>query len=416
MKKDWELGTKAIHGGFNENESTGSTSQPIYQSAAFSYASAEELEDVFQGRRYGHVYSRISNPTVSALEAKLTLLVDALGTIAVSSGMAAITTTIMTLAEAGDEIITSKSLFGGTRQLFTDTLERFGITFKHVNATDIEGYKDAITDKSRAIFIETIGNPKLDVPDIEAISAIAQAHNLPLIIDCTLTPPGFFKAKSFGATLRVFSTTKYLSGSGNAVGGGIIDLGTFDWKQSRSPLIKKHAAKFGKFGFIATARQNIVTNLGNCLSPFNAYLLMLGLESLPLRMERHCENAKALADFLNTHPAIKQLSYPGLPENAHYDTITKQFNGQGSGLLTIRLKDKATCYAVMNQLNMVKRVTNLGDAKTLIIHPASTIYKDFSTEDMEEAGVYNDLLRISVGIEDIKDIISDFKQSLGALT
>ena len=409
----WEFETKAIHSGVDSARHLGATSVPIYETSSFAYDTAHELADVFAGRQLGHVYSRISNPTVSAFEERMTSLEDGTGAIATSSGMAAIATILFALTSQGDEIVTSRSLFGGTYLLFSKIFEKYGVRFIFVDPLDLEGFQKTFSDRTRAVFLETIGNPKLDVPDIRLVSDLAEKHGVPLVVDSTLTTPYLLKANDFGVSLVLHSTTKYITGTGSAIGGVFVDLGNFDWSSCKSGSIKSAAAEVrSDLAFLAVARKEVLQNTGCCLSPFNAYLHSVGLETLALRMERHCSNALALAEFLSRHPDVPEVSYPGLRGNRCFATAKKQFGGRFGGLLTFRLGSREKCFRFIDSLKVAKNLANLGDAKTLVIHPATTIYHDCTDEEMSQAGVSKDLVRVSVGIEAINDIIHDVDQAL----
>jgi O-acetylhomoserine (thiol)-lyase len=412
MSYDWNFETKSIHTGFDRDEKTGATSLPIYETAAYAYDTAEDLADVFQGRKFGHIYSRISNPTITALEQRITALENGRGAIATASGMAAIMTVILALVKPGEEIISSQSLFGGTIQLFHDVIQNYDIKIVYVQSTDVAAYGGAITAKTRLIFLETIGNPKLDVPDIGGIAKVANEKNVPLVVDGTLTTPYLFAAKQFGVSIVIHSTSKYITGNGSTIGGVLVDLGNYDWGNSLSEPVREMARKAGDFAFLARTRKQILQNTGGCLSPFNAYLQNLGLETLALRMEKHCGNALALAQYLENHPVVTVVNYPGLAVNPDHQVAKNQFGKRYGGLLTLRLKSFQRCFDFIRHLKIVKNIANLGDTKTLIIHPASTIYAACSEAEQSAAGVYPDLLRVSVGIENINDIISDFEQAL----
>lgn len=410
-----EFETKAVHIGVDQKERFGATSIPIYETASYAYNTAEDLEEVFSGKKFGYIYSRIANPTVTAFEQKICSLENGIGSLAVASGMAAISTVIFALTEQGDEIISSKSLFGGTYQFFNEVLKKYGVNIIFLDLTDIETLKKNISLKTKLVFVETIGNPRLDVPDIENIANVTKEYNVPLIVDCTLTPPCIFEAKNFGANITVHSSTKYITGSGIAIGGVLTDLGNYDWGNSKSLRIKELHKKAGQFAFLYAARKQIVQNIGSCLSPFNAFLHNLGLETLYLRMEKHCSNAQMLSEFLLNEKKVKEVNYPGLEMNSFHTVAKKQFNEKFGGLLTFKLNSKEECFKFINNLKLTKNLANLGDAKTLIIHPASTIYHDCSKEEKLAAGVTDDLLRVSVGIENIKDIINDFKEAFEKL-
>ncbi|MSR88949.1 MAG: O-acetylhomoserine aminocarboxypropyltransferase/cysteine synthase [Candidatus Margulisbacteria bacterium] len=404
--------TKAIHAGFESDPTTGATTFPIYQTASYEYESAEEHSDVFFGRKFGHQYSRITNPTVAAYENRITALTDGKGTLCTASGMAAITTALLSLTSAGDEIIAAKSLFGGTYYLFKHVFENFDITVNYVDTTDLASYEAAITDKTRAIFLETIGNPKMDVPDIAKIAALASQRHIPLVVDGTTTTPYLFDAKAHGVSILVLSTTKYLCGSGTTIGGSITDLGTFDWKQTKSPRIKEVGEKFGDMAFLARARRQVQSNTGSTMSPMNAFIASLGLDTLTLRMDKHCANALALATYFQAHPNVKAVHYPGLSTNPDHDIAKRQFKNRYGGLLTIQVGSKEAAYRVINETKLARILVNIGDTKTLVVHPKSTIYRDFTEQQADEAGVFDDLIRISVGLEHIDDLKADFDQAL----
>ncbi len=408
----WSFETTAIHGGFDRDPLTGSTAVPIYQTASFSYETAEELSDVFHGRKYGHVYSRISNPTVAALESRINALEGGIGAIALASGMAAIAATLETFCEAGDHIVASNGLFGGTLLLLKDVMARRGIATTFVDLDNIDGFSAAIQPSTKIVLAEVIGNPKLDIADLERLSALCHDRGLPLVLDNTMTTAYLLNAKKWGVDIIVNCMGKFIAGTGNTIGGIIVDTGRFDWRQSKSNLVVNAAKRFGKFAFIAATRRHVVSNTGACLAPLNAYLFMMGIESLALRMDRHCENAVALASYLSTTLGVEAVRYPGLSSHSQFYLVDRQFFGKGGALLTVRLGSKARAFSMLNALKLVSNAANLGDAKTLAIHVASTIYKDLNPLDQEAAGVYDDMIRISVGIESISDIIADFDQAI----
>jgi O-acetylhomoserine (thiol)-lyase len=409
------LETKLIHGSYAQDQTTGATSTPIIQSTAFAYRTAEEIEAVFAGRDAGFVYSRIANPTVSAFEARITALEDGLGAIAVSSGMAAISSLALALAGSGEEIVAGSSLFGGTYSLFRHTLSRYGIGVRFVDPRNPAAFREAISDATRLVFVETIGNPKLDVPDVAAIAAITRERGVPLVVDSTVTTPLLVQPKRLGADLIVHSTSKFINGHGNAIGGIIVDAGTFDWSSPRFPHLASFRARVGQFALLAALRNRICRDLGCCLAPFNAFLLSMGIETLGVRMERHCANAARLAAFLATHPKVDETGYPGLDTHPDHVLANRQFGGRYGALVTLRLGTKERCFAFVNRLRLARNLANLGDARTLVIHPASTICRDLNEEERLAMGVTEDLVRLSVGIEDPADILGDIEQALDAL-
>jgi len=397
----------------NISQSThGETTPAIYQSVAYAYEDGEQLVDVFEGRKFGHVYSRISNPSVTALEQRLTLLEQGRGSVALASGMAALHALILALVKPGESIVASTSLFGGTYLLFRDVIETLNIEIRYVAPLDVAAIEDAIDESTRLVFVESIGNPKLDVPNLREISTVTKAKGVPFAVDTTLVSPYILNAKSFGVDLVVSSATKYMGPSGTTVGGYITDLGNFDWKSSKSEGVSIASKKAGEFAFMLHLRQKVVTNIGSLLSPFNAYLFMVGLETLALRMDQHSNSALKLSEFLEGHASVRDVNYPGLKKNPSYEVAKLQFDGKCSGLMTLCLGSKEKAFKFLKALKLVKNMTNIGDARTLAIHPASTLYKDLNASDLEAAGVSEDMVRISVGLEHHDDIIADFDQAL----
>lgn len=403
-----------VHGGL-EPGPAGATSVPIVQSSAFAYQTAEELEDVFRGRAVGQVYTRIGNPTTEALERRLALVEGGGTAIATASGMAAITTAVLTIVRAGDEILSSSSLFGGTFSLFRDTLSNYGITARFVDPLDLDGIRHAINERTRLLFVETIGNPKLDVPDIPKLAEIAHEAGIPLVVDATVTTPCLATGASLGADIVIHSTSKYINGTGTTIGGVIIDRGAFNWNTPKFPHFEPYHKKYRAFAFTARARKLVHKDVGACPAPFNSFLLSEGIQTLALRMERHCSNALALARFLKGHPKVAWISYPGLEDSPHHQVATRLYGGRYGGLLTFGTGDKSSSFRVINGLRLAKNLANIGDARTLVIHPASTICCDYTADEKGLMGVTEDLIRVSAGIEKSEDIIEDFKQALDAI-
>ncbi len=413
MKTSLKFDSMLIHGG-SEPGPAGATSVPIVQSSSFAYASAEGLEDVFRGRAVGQVYTRLGNPTTEALEKRLALLEGGGAAIATSSGMAAITTAVMTIVRSGDEILASSSLFGGTFSLFRDTLSNYGITTRFVDPTDLDAVAGAINERTRLLFVETVGNPKLDVPDIPALADIAHAAGIPIIVDSTVTSPYLADGAKLKADILAYSTSKYINGTGTTIGGVIIDRGVFDWNSPKFPHFETFYKKYRQFAFTARARKLVHKDVGACAAPFNSFLLTEGVQTLALRMDRHCSNALTLARFLAAHPKVAWVRYPGLADSPHHAIASRLYGGKYGGLLTFGTGDKASAFKVINNLTMARNLANIGDAKTLVIHPASTICADYSTEDKELMGVSEDTIRVSAGIENHEDIIEDFGRALEA--
>jgi O-acetylhomoserine (thiol)-lyase len=408
MKDD----TLTIHGGFAGDNYSGATAVPITQTVSYAYKTAQELADVFDNKAPGYIYTRIANPTTSALETRLTELEDGIGCIATSSGMAAIASVAMGLLKTGDQIIASAGIFGGTVSLFQNILGRFGIETTLVNAAETQNFAKALNEKTKLIFIETIGNPRMDVPDIPSIAEVAHKKKVPLIVDSTLTTPFLFKSKDFGADIVVHSTSKFINGHGTAIGGAIIDTGNYNWTNGLFEDIKNSTDKVGQLAFLFHLRNLTYRDLGGCPAPMNSFLMLQGLETLPMRMNKHCENALKLAKYLTSNKNVPWVNYPGLKDNEFNQRANKLFHGLGGGLLTFGLGDKQKAFKFIDSLKLGKNLANLGDAKTLVIHPASTIFHEFSPEENLQMGVSDDMVRVSVGIEDYEDIRQDFEQAI----
>lgn len=402
--------TKVIHAPYSKKDIHNALLMPIYSNAAYEFDSAEDMEDAFLGKQPAHMYSRISNPTVENFEQKVRAITGALNVTALSSGMAAIANTIFTLTEQGDNIITSTHLFGNTYSLFSNTLHDFGVDSKFIDLTNTEEILKNIDNNTRAIFFETITNPQLEVVDIKKLSEIAKAHNLVLISDTTLTPPNIFKANDFGIDIEVVSSTKVISGGATSIGGLIIDYGSFDW--SKIKKLKKYYSKFGHFSFNVKLRKEVFRNLGACLSPYHAYLQSLGLETLALRFDKAASNSFAIAEFLSKQSKISSVNYPGLENSEFYDISLKQFKKYPCSMVTFNFHSKEECFDFLNKLQLIRRATNISDNKTLILHPASTIFCEYSTEKREELGVSDTLIRLTTGIEDPEDLIQDISNAL----
>jgi O-acetylhomoserine (thiol)-lyase len=404
--------TLAIHGGFAGDPMSGATAVPVYQTVSYGYKTAQELADAFEGKSPGYVYTRIANPTTTALELRLAELEDGIGCIATSSGMAAVTSVVMGLVRAGDQIVAHAGIFGGTVSLFERTLGRFGVKTTFVDVAHTENFENAISPRTKLIFVETIGNPRMDVPDIRAVSTIARKANIPLVVDNTVTTPVLLQPGRFGADIIVHSTSKFINGHGTAIGGAIIDTGSYDWRKGAFDDIRELSGKVGQLAFLLHLRNLIYRDLGGCPAPMNSFLMLQGLETLPGRMLRHCENAKRLAEFLQAHPKVSWVNYPGLANNPFHARVAELLGGYGGGLLTFGLGDKRKTFRFIDALRLAKNLANLGDAKTLVVHPASTIFHEFSGDQQRAMGVTEDLVRVSVGIEDFDDIKADFGQAI----
>lgn len=399
--------TALLHNGTSK---TGPTLEPIYQSTAFQYGTAEELEQVFCGNEFGYIYTRINNPTLLALEKRLAALEAGLGAVVCASGMAAISLALLNIVEAGGEIVAASGMYGGTLSLFKE-FERYGITTHLVKDDAVSSFTEYINEKTRVLFIESIGNPKLNVPDIRALSELAHQHSIVLVVDNTAASPYIVRPLELGADIVVHSTSKYINGSGNSIGGVVICGAKTKWDLAKYPALAEYQ-KFGPFAYLARLRKGMLTDFGSCQSPFNAYLNSIGLETLGLRMERICTNALKLAEFLETQPKVVEVNYPGLPGRVGHVVAKEQFSGKFGGILTLRLGSKESAYRLINGLQYVSNLANIGDVRTLAIHPASTLCLTHSTEEQAQMGVFEDLVRISVGIEDIEDLQHDFAQAL----
>ena len=414
QEQQWRIETLLIHGGL-ELGPAGATTVPIVQSSSFAHGTAEALEDIFRGRKAGHIYTRLGNPTTEGLERRLALLEGGVAAVATASGMAAIATAAMTILRNGDEVLASSSLFGGTFSLFRDTLSNYGINARFVDPIDLAALEEAVSEKTRLIFVETIGNPKMDVPDISAISAIARGAGIPLMVDATVTSPYLSRGRDLGADLVVHSTSKFINGTGSVIGGAIIDSGTFNWESPLFPHFAPFVARYRQFAFTARLRKLMHKDFGACAAPMNSFLLTEGIETLALRMERHCSNALELARFLRAHPNVAWVNYPGLEDSPFHEVAARQFGNRFGGLLTFGLQDRETAFRFINGLRLAKNLANIGDAKTLVIHPASTICCDYSPEQRRLLGVTDELVRVSAGLEHSGDIIGEFSHSLDSI-
>lgn len=403
-----KFNTSLLHGTSQNGSDQGSTLPPVYQVSAFAYDSAEQLEKVFNNRAAGFSYSRVGNPTVSAFENRIAKLEGGLGAVACSSGMAAITAVLLNILKSGDEVIVSTGLFGGTIDLFDD-LKAFGIIARFLESITYETVSEAVTENTRAVFTELIGNPKLDIVDLDRVSEACRENGIPLIVDSTTATPYLVNPIKHGADIVVHSSSKYINGGGNAISGIIVDSGNFKWTKERYPGFESYL-KFGPFAFLSKLRNGIWRNTGSCLAPMNAFMNIVGLDTLGLRMERSCENALKLAEFFDSLYNI-EVNYPGLSSSPYYDLVQKELSGKGGAIVTIRAGSKEKAFKLMDSIKFASIATNIGDVRTLVIHPASTIYTHNTEEQCVSAGVYDDTIRISVGIEDIDDLIEDFRQA-----
>ena len=428
--KPQQLATQAVHAGQIPDPTTGARAVPIYQTTSYVFQDADHAARLFGLQEFGNIYTRIMNPTTDVFEKRVAALEGGAAALATASGQAAETLTIITLAGLGDEIVSTTSLYGGTYNLFHYTMPRLGIKVRFADADDFDGIRALINDKTRAIYTETLGNPKLDIADIERLAAIAHENKLPLVIDNTSASPALVRPIEWGADIVVNSATKFLGGHGTAIGGVIVDAGKFDWaasgrfKDFTEPDPSYHGlsytAAFGPLSFILKARIQGLRDTGAALSPFNAFLLLQGIETLHLRMERHSQNALAVAKHLAAHPGVEWVNYPGL-ESSPYYARTKKYLPNGAGaLVTFGIKAGATGNAfdagktLIDTLELFSLLANIGDAKSLVIHPASTTHQQLSAEEQAATGVTPEMVRLSVGIEDIRDIVADLDQAIEA--
>lgn len=404
-----KFNTALLHAGFDGDKATGATAVPVYQSSAFAHESAEKLEKVFNNKAPGFAYSRISNPTVDSFEKRIASLENGIGAVACSSGMAAVTMALLNILSAGDEIIAGSGLFGGTIDLFGD-LAALGIKTHFVNSVTAEEIEPLLNERVKAVFTELIGNPRLDVVDLESVSELLHSKGIPFIVDSTTATPYLVHPFEYGADIVVHSSSKYINGGGNSISGVIVDSGKFNWDPARYKGFEEYS-QFGRFAYLAKLRNGIWRNVGCCLAPMNAFLNSVGLETLGLRMERLCENALALAKFFESTEGIT-VNYPALESSSYHELCRKQFGGKGGAILTICAGSKERAFRLINNLKFAVNATNIGDVRTLVIHPASTIYTHSTQEQKLHAGVYEDTIRISVGIEDIEDLTEDFRQAI----
>ncbi|NLW68816.1 MAG: O-acetylhomoserine aminocarboxypropyltransferase/cysteine synthase [Bacteriovoracaceae bacterium] len=422
------LDTLALHAGQETPDpSTGARAVPIYQTTSFVFKDTTHAANLFALQELGNIYTRIMNPTTDVFERRMAAIEGGTGALAVSSGQAAATFAILNITEAGDEIVSADSLYGGTYQLFHYTFPKLGRTVKFVPSQDLDAFKRAITDKTKGIFVESIGNPKLDVPDFEAVAKIAHDAGIPLIVDNTVGV-GLFRPIDFGADILASSATKFIGGHGTSIGGIIVDSGRFDWGGGKFPGFTEpdpsyHGLKFwdtfrdfdnlGNVAFIFKARVQLLRDIGATLSPFNAFLFLQGLETLPLRQRKHSENALEVARFLERHPLVSWVNYPGLEDHVSHATAKKYLNGTYGALVGFGIKGGLESgKRFINSVRLLSHLANIGDAKSLVIHPASTTHQQLTKQEQEATGVTEDYIRLSIGLEDIEDIKEDIDQAL----
>jgi O-acetylhomoserine (thiol)-lyase len=416
--------TLALHAGQQADPTTGARAVPIYQTTSYQFKSSEHAANLFALKEFGNIYTRLMNPTTDVFEKRVAALDGGVGALAVASGQSAITLALLNIAQAGDEIVSADNLYGGTYTLFHYTFPRLGIKVRFVKSSDLAGFQKAITPKTKAVYAESIGNPKLDVADIEGLSALAHKNGIPLVLDNTVSPY-LLRPIDFGADIVVYSATKFIGGHGTSIGGIIVDSGKFDWTNGKFPLIADpdpsyHGINFvealkplGNIAYIIKARVTLLRDLGPAISPFNSFLLLQGLETLHLRMPRHTENALTVAQFLQKHPAVSWVNYPGLPSSPDYAKAKKYLPKGAGAIIGFGIKGGLEAgKKFIDSLQLISHLANIGDAKTLAIHPATTTHQQLSPEEQLATGVTSDFIRLSIGIEHVDDIIADITQAL----
>jgi len=420
--RNWGFRTRALHAGGRPDPATGSRAVPIYQSTSFVFEDTADAADKFALQKYGTIYTRISNPTVNAFEERMASLEGGIGAVATASGMSAEFLTAAALAGQGDNLVTSSALYGGTHTLFDVTLKRFGITARFVDGDDPDAYARNIDEDTKFLYTEIVGNPSGSIPDVSAIAEVAHANDLPLVVDATFATPYLCQPLSHGADIVLHSATKFIGGHGNSIGGIVTDSGLFDWGSGRFPQMTepvesyndlKFWENFGEYAFCTKLRAEQLRDIGASMAPMNAFLLLQGLETLPFRMDAHVSNAQAVAEHLNQHQAVSWVKYAGLADS-RYHALAKRYLPKGPGaIFTFGVKGGREAGArFIESLQVISHLANVGDARTLVIHPASTTHQQLSEEALATGGVTEDMVRISVGLEDLEDIIWDLDQAL----
>ena len=426
-----KIETLAVHGGYSPDPTTKAVAVPIYQTTSYAFDDTQHGADLFDLKVAGDIYTRIMNPTQAVLEARVAAMEGGIAGLALASGMAAITYSIQTIAEAGDNIVSASTLYGGTYNLFAHTLPQIGITVRFADYRDPASFAPLIDARTKAIFCESVGNPLGNITDFEALAAIAHAHGIPLIVDNTVPSPYLCRPIEHGADIVVHSLTKYLGGHGTSIGGIIVDSGKFPWAEHKErfrrlnePDVSYHGVVYtealGPAAYIGRARVVPLRNMGAAISPFNAFLILQGVETLPLRMDRICESTLKVAEFLKEHAKVAWVNYAGLPDHPDYPLVQKYMGGRASGILNFGVKStdgdgKAAGGRFQDALKLVTRLVNIGDSKSLACHPASTTHRQLSPAEMAKAGVSEDMVRLSIGIEHIDDILADLDQALAAV-
>ncbi len=418
-----KMETLAVHGGYEPEATTKAVAVPVYQTTSYAFDDTQHGADLFDLKVEGNIYTRIMNPTTAVLEKRVAEMEGGVGALGLSSGMAAITDAIFTIAGSGDNIISAHTLYGGTYNLFAHALPRLGIEVRFVDPDDLEAMEASIDDHTRLVFCETIGNPLGNVADLTALADLSHAHGLPLVVDNTVPTPVLCRPIEFGADIVIHSLTKYMGGHGTSIGGVVVDSGKFPWLDhaDRFPMMSEPDASYhgvvytdlGAAAYITRVRLIPLRNMGAALSPFNSFLVLQGIESLPLRMERHCENAQKVAEFLQGHDQASWVQFAGLEDHPHHDRVQRYMGGQASSILSFGIKGGAEAGGrFIDALNLIVRLVNIGDAKSLACHPATTTHRQLDEASMKAAGVSPDMVRLSIGIEHIDDILEDIDQAL----
>ncbi len=420
-----QFATNALHAGHDVQQNAGTRAVPIYQSTAYVFNDAEHAANLFALAETGNIYTRINNPTNDILEQRLAALEGGIAAVVTASGTSAIATTLLTLLKAGDHIVASNSLYGGTYNMLSVTLPRLGITTTFVDPSEADSFSAAIQENTRAVFVESLGNPKLDILDLEDISRQAKAAKVPLIVDNTVATPYLLKPIEYGANIVIHSLTKYINGNGTALGGVIVDAGTFDWSNGKFPEFTEPSPGYhglvyhealAEAAFIAKVRIEGLRDFGGALSPFNAFQIIQGLETLPIRIKQHSENALALAKWLQEQDEVAWVNYPGLESSAYKHLADKYLPEGQSGIVTFGVKGGyESAKTVADKTELFSLLANIGDTKSLIIHPASTTHQQLNDEEQEATGVTKDLIRLSVGLEDLKDLKADLREAFKAI-
>jgi len=424
---NYRLGTLALHAGQVPDPTTGARAVPIYQTTSYVFRDTDHAANLFALKELGNIYTRLMNPTTDVFEQRIAAIEGGTGALGVASGQAAITYALLAVSRVGDEIVSGNNLYGGTYELLNYTFPKLGRKVIFVDSTDLEAYRQAITEKTRAIYIESVGNPKLDIPDFEAIADIAHKAGIPLVVDNT-SAVGLVRPIDHGADIVVHSATKFIGGHGNSIGGSIVDSGKFSWNNGKFPEFTDpdpsyHGLKYwdafsafpglGNVALVFKIRVQLLRDMGAALSPFNSFLLLQGLETLHLRIQRHSENALKVAKYLSSHPKVSWVNYPGLPDHPSHELASRYLGGNYGALIGFGVKGgEEAGKAFINNVKLFSHVANIGDSKSLVIHPATTTHQQLTSAEQESTGVTPDYIRLSIGIEDIEDIISDLEQAL----